>query len=34
MKISTASDTVIERTGIASDGAFRINFNAKMANGS
>ena len=31
MKISTASDTVIERTGIASDGAFRINFNAKMA---
>ena len=31
MKLSTATDTVIERTGIASDGAFRINFNAKMA---
>jgi hypothetical protein len=31
MKISTASDTVIERTGIASDNTFRINFNSKMA---
>ena len=31
MKINTDTDTVIERTGVASDGAFRINFNAKMA---
>ena len=31
MKTSTAQDTVIERDGIGSDGAFQIQFNAKMA---
>lgn len=31
MKISDANDTVVERNGIASDGAYGIIFNAKMA---
>lgn len=31
MKTNTANDTVVERDGIASDGAFQIQFNAKMA---
>jgi hypothetical protein len=30
MKISDANDTVIERNGIASDGAYGIIFNAKI----
>ena len=31
MKINSANDAVVERDGLASDGAFTIQFNAKMA---
>lgn len=31
MKISTANDSVVERSGLSSDGAYGILFNAKMA---
>ena len=31
MKINTNNDTVVERTGIQHDGAFKMNFDAKMA---
>ena len=31
MKVSNFTNTVVERTGLADDGRFKIAFNAKMA---